>query len=56
MRYPKFTQIINILWLKHGQGAFLVVQWLGLHAPSAGGMGSITCQRTKITHAACPGQ
>ena len=27
-------------------GTSLVAQWIGLHAPSAGGPGSITCQGT----------
>ena len=30
----------------------LVVQWLGLHAPSAGGLGSIPDQEANIPYAA----
>ena len=33
-------------------GASLVVQWLRLHTPNAGGMGSIPGQGTRISHAA----
>ena len=33
------------------QGTSLVVQWLGLHAPTAGGVGSIPGQGIKILHA-----
>ena len=32
-------------------GTFLVVQWLRLHAPNAGGTGSIPGQGTKIPQA-----
>ena len=32
-------------------GTSLVVQWLRLHVPTAGGMGSILGQGTKIPHA-----
>ena len=35
-------------------GTSLAVQWLRLHAPSAGGMGSIPDQGTKIPHATWP--
>ena len=34
----------------------LVVQWLGLHASTAGGTGSVPGQGTKIPHAAWQGQ
>ena len=37
-------------------GISLVVQWLRLRAPTAGGMGSIPGWGTKILHAACCGQ
>ena len=33
------------------QGTCLVVQWLGFHAPDAGGVGSVIGQGTKILHA-----
>ena len=33
------------------RGNSLAVQWLGLHASTAGGMGSIPAQGTKILHA-----
>ena len=33
------------------QGAFLVVQWLGLGASTTGGMGMISGQGTKLPHA-----
>ena len=33
-------------------GNSLGVQWLGLHASTAGGMGSIPGQGTKVPHAA----
>ena len=36
---------------KHVIGTFLVVQWLGLHASNARGIGSIPGQGTKIPHA-----
>ena len=32
-------------------GTSLVVQWLGLHASNAGGVGSVPGRRTKIPHA-----
>ena len=32
-------------------GTSLVVQWLRLHAPNAGGTGLIPCRGTKIPHA-----
>ena len=35
-------------------GTFLVVQWLGLQASTAGGIGSIPGQGTKILHATQP--
>ena len=35
-------------------GAFLLVQWLGLQASTAGGIGSILGQGTKILHATQP--
>ena len=38
------------------EGASLLVQWLRLHATSAGGTGSIPGQGTKIPHAACCSQ
>ena len=38
--------------LKMEVGASLVVQWLRLHASTAGGMGSIPGRGTKIPHAA----
>ena len=34
----------------------LAIQWLGLHASKAGGMGSIPIQRIKIPHATWCGQ
>ena len=34
----------------------LVVQWLGLHTSTAGGVGSIPGQGTKVQHAAWRGQ
>ena len=37
-------------------GTFLVVQWLRLHAPTLGGVGSIPGQGTKILHAVQHGQ
>ena len=37
-------------------GTSLEVQWLGLHASNAGGMGSIPGQGTKTLHAARHGQ
>ena len=37
-------------------GDSLVVQWLGLHASTAGGTGSIPCRGAKIPHAARYGQ
>ena len=37
-------------------GNSLVVQWLGLHASTAGGMGSIPCPGSKILHVTWPGQ
>ena len=37
-------------------GTSLVVQWLRLHVPTAGGMGSILGQGTKIPHASWFGQ
>ena len=37
-------------------GNSLVVQWLGLHASTAGGMGSIPGQGTKILYATQHGQ
>ena len=36
---------------KHSGGTSLVVQWLRLHAPSAGVLGLIPGQKTKIPHA-----
>ena len=33
--------------VKSSRGTFLVVQWLGLCAPNAGGLGSSRGQRTK---------
>ena len=44
--YPKHLYIWNSL----------SVQWLGLHAPTAGGMGSIPGQGTKILQAVQHGQ
>ena len=41
---------------KSGRGTSLVVQWLRLHAPSAGGTDSIPGQGTKILHATWRGQ
>ena len=38
------------------QGTSLAVQWLGLHASTAGGVGSIPGQGTKIPHASQCGQ
>ena len=37
-------------------GMSLVVQWLRLHTPNAGGMGSITGWGTKVLHAPWLGQ
>ena len=37
-------------------GTSLAVQWLKLHTPSAGGMGSVPGRGTKILHAARSGQ
>ena len=37
--------------LRCGVGASLVIQWLGLCAPNARGMGSIPGLETKILHA-----
>ena len=42
--FPTFRSSIS--------GTHLAVQWLGLHAPTAGGMGLIPSQVTKIPHAA----
>ena len=42
--------------VKHQRGISLAVQWLGLHTPTAGDMGSIPGQGTKILHAALCGQ
>ena len=36
--------------------SLVVVQWLGLHASTARGMGSIPGQGTKIPHTACQAQ
>ena len=41
---------------KSSSGASLAAQWLGLHAPSAGGTGSIPGRGTKIPRAAQHGQ
>ena len=38
------------------QGTALVVQWLRLHAPNAGGLGSVPGWGTKIPYAACLGR
>ena len=38
-------------FLKSNIGTFLVVQWLRLHASTAGDMRSIPCQGTKILYA-----
>ena len=40
----------------HYQKNTLAVQWLGLHASTAGGTGLIPGQGTKILHAAWHGQ
>ena len=37
-------------------GTSLAVQWLGLHASNAGGVGSVPGRGTKIPHAAQHGQ
>ena len=37
--------------LNYIRQTFLVVQWLRLLAPNAGGLGSIPDQETKISHA-----
>ena len=42
--------------LKGIQGTSLAVQWLGLWASNAGGVGSIPGWRTTIPHAAWSGQ
>ena len=41
----------NIKALRDFRGTSLVVQWLRLHAPNTGGLGSIPGQGTKIPHA-----
>ena len=33
------------------ENSLVVVQWLGLHAFTAGGRGSVPCQETKILYA-----
>ena len=45
-----------MLFLKYCGRTSLAVQWLRLHAPTAGGAGSIPGQGTKILHAAPCGQ
>ena len=39
---------------KHTPGTSSVVQWLRLHSPNAGGLGSIPSQGTKVLHAVWP--
>ena len=41
---------------QHWPGTSLIVQWLRLWAATAGGMGSIPGQETKILHAVRHGQ
>ena len=42
-------------YLKHYVGTSLAIQWLRLHVPTVGGMGSIPGPGTKIPHApVCP--
>ena len=49
--------LISVCWYnKNTRGTSLVVQWLGLWASNAGGMGSIPGWGTKIPHAARRGQ
>ena len=37
----------KVKWQKDKGGTFLVVQWLRLHSPSAGGLSSIPAQGTR---------
>ena len=41
---------------KNASGTSVLFQWLRLHAPTAGGLGSIPGQGTKIPHAVWCGQ
>ena len=43
-------------WKKNGLGNSLVVQWLGLHASTAGGMDSIPSRGTKFPQVSGPSQ
>ena len=47
---------IEMAYSKKMNGTSLVAQWLRLHAPEAGDMGSIPGQGTKIPHAAWHGE
>ena len=49
-RRPNTCHIYSLVEMT-SQGISLVVQWLRLHASSAGGLGSIPGQGTKIPHA-----
>ena len=42
---------LDLIKIKNFVGTSLVVQWLGLHASTAGGQGSIPGWGTKIPHA-----
>ena len=50
-RHPSCFQVLAIT-NKAAIETSLVVQWLRLHAPNAGGLGSIPGQGTKIPHTA----
>ena len=47
---------LDLFFIKTTIGNSLVVQWLGLHASTAGGKGPIPGQGAKILHAAWSGQ
>ena len=51
-----FCNLFLVFKLSHLFGNLLAVQWLGLHAFTAKGPGSILGQGTKILQAARPGQ
>lgn len=38
-----------VFFKRHRAGAFLPVQWLGLHASTTGGVGSVPGQGTRIS-------
>ena len=44
---PRFSNFTNQPFPLHALGSSLVVQWLRLHAPNAGGSGSIPAQGTR---------